>query len=213
MSQRAGKPNSVRLRSRPDGRGLRRDDHSSSPGITAGIERPTRKLGWTIRAACAARSPIWPCSVRGFACHLCCQRRGALLPHLFTIAAGSCLPGSCVFSVPLVRRVAPPGCYPAHCPGGVRTFLSRHRFPGPAMRFGAAGSRPVAGSGRLAHCDTPVYTLPGLAESPVGGDARRFASLVRSRESGVGSRRRADHTKFRCQANRASDSALPLRDC
>ena len=31
------------------------------------------------------RSPIWSCSVRGFACHLPYSRRGALLPHLFTL--------------------------------------------------------------------------------------------------------------------------------
>ena len=31
------------------------------------------------------RLPIWSCSVRGFACHLCYQKRGALLPHLFTL--------------------------------------------------------------------------------------------------------------------------------
>src|SRR5262249_32878968 len=37
---------------------------------------------------CAGRdSPIWPCSVRGFACRRCCHRRGALLPHLFTLTA------------------------------------------------------------------------------------------------------------------------------
>jgi hypothetical protein len=177
-SQWIGKPNSVRRRSRPHGRGLRRDDHSSSPGISAGIQRPTRKLGWTTRAACAARSPIWPCSVRGFACRLCCQRRGALLPHLFTIAAGSRPPVSCVFSVPLVRRVAPPGCYPAHCPDGVRTFLSRRRFPVPTTPCGTAGSRPHAGSGRLIHCDTPVYTLPDFAESRGRERARPLRCLA-----------------------------------
>ncbi len=31
------------------------------------------------------RLPIWSCSVRGFACHLPYSRRGALLPHLFTL--------------------------------------------------------------------------------------------------------------------------------
>src|SRR5687767_10697845 len=31
------------------------------------------------------RFPIWSCSVRGFACHLPYSRRGALLPHLFTL--------------------------------------------------------------------------------------------------------------------------------
>jgi hypothetical protein len=67
------------------------------------------------------RFPIWPCSVRGFACRACCHARGALLPHLFTIA---CLPRGqrphdarqlCVFCATFLR-VAPTGRYPAHCP-------------------------------------------------------------------------------------------------
>ena len=29
--------------------------------------------------------PIWSCSMRGLACHVCYQPRGALLPHLFTL--------------------------------------------------------------------------------------------------------------------------------
>ena len=142
---------------------LRRDDQSSSPDITGGIQRPTRRLGWTTRAAEAARLPIWSCSVRGFACHSCCQERGALLPHLFTLTRlrsrslrhlelrrgrlssttrsrrRACraearsvktprAKAGGMFSVPLVRRVAPPGSYPAHCPDGVRTFLSRPPF-------------------------------------------------------------------------------------
>ena len=66
------------------------------------------------------RVPIWSCSVRGFACHVRCRPRGALLPHLFTLTAslrpcGLSSAGG-IFSVPLVRRVAPPGNYPAHCP-------------------------------------------------------------------------------------------------
>jgi len=31
------------------------------------------------------RFPIWSCSVRGLACHLPYGKRGALLPHLFTL--------------------------------------------------------------------------------------------------------------------------------
>jgi hypothetical protein len=67
------------------------DNHSSRPGITGGLERPTRRLrtGRPLspahRSASARRLPIWPCSVRGFACHLSYDRRGALLPHLFTL--------------------------------------------------------------------------------------------------------------------------------
>jgi hypothetical protein len=64
------------------------------------------------------RLPIWSCSVRGFACHRLCSRRGALLPHLFTIACGA--PEDtprqlCIFCA-TVRQVTLPGRYPAHCP-------------------------------------------------------------------------------------------------
>ena len=68
------------------------------------------------------RHPIWSCSVRGFACHPCYHGRGALLPHLFTLtlrfapASRPVLPQGGIFSVPLVRQVALPGSYPAHCP-------------------------------------------------------------------------------------------------
>ncbi len=58
----------------------------------------------------------WPCSGWGLPCHDCCQPRGALLPHRFTLA---CAPGGshrrfafcCAF-----RRLATPGRYPAPCP-------------------------------------------------------------------------------------------------
>ena len=123
--QPACKPNSVRLRARPCGLALRRDDHSSSPGIADGVRQPTRRL-WVSPAggppvpAETGRLPIWSCSVWGFACHACCQTRGALLPHLFTLtlrlARLRALAQGGIFSVPLVRRVAPPGNYPAHCP-------------------------------------------------------------------------------------------------
>jgi len=71
---------------------------------------------------------IWSCSMRGFACHRRYRRRGALLPHLFTLtrlrppgfgAAGP-LPRAChagvrrtkaggMFSVPLSVRLPCPG--------------------------------------------------------------------------------------------------------
>jgi len=86
-----------------------------------------------------------------------------------------------IFSVPLVRRVAPPGCYPAHCPGGVRTFLSRRRSPAPKARCRTPRARPDAGSGRLVRCGTLSVTG---RESGVGSRE----SGVGSRESGVGSR-------------------------
>ena len=99
-----------------------------------------------------SRFPIWPCSVRGFACHLPYSKRGALLPHLFTLTFRLASPRLAqgrprrlwlhrshglalreprrgeskggIFSVPLVLRVAPTGNYPAHCPAefGLSSF-------------------------------------------------------------------------------------------
>jgi len=111
------KPNPVRLGSLPCGDELRRDDHSSSPAITGGIKQPTRKfVERAVRFPAAlsrgaSDSPIWPCSVRGFACHRCCHRRGALLPHLFTLTRlrPFGLRRSGIFSVPLSFGLPRPG--------------------------------------------------------------------------------------------------------
>src|SRR5207247_5259501 len=46
------------------------------------------------------RPPIWPCSVWGLPCPSCHHARGALLPHLFTLATPSRWFGG-VFSVAL----------------------------------------------------------------------------------------------------------------
>ena len=44
------------------------------------LKRPTRKQ-------CGPHHsfPIWSCSEWGLPCHCCCQQRGALLPHHFTL--------------------------------------------------------------------------------------------------------------------------------
>ena len=80
-------------------------------GLERGGSRPiSRVLSWTViplgcpspdtssslpgntHGPCAAdqtnlstRFPIWPCSERGLPCRSCCQARGALLPHRFTL--------------------------------------------------------------------------------------------------------------------------------
>ena len=90
------------------------------------------------------RLPIWSCSVRGFACHLCCHGRGALLPHLFTLTlARPSAPGSrqALAGLPdepvarvgryifcaTVLQVTLTGRYPAHCPAefGLSSPLAR----------------------------------------------------------------------------------------
>src|SRR6188474_1727191 len=102
--QASRKPNSVPA--------FRRDNnHSSRPGIAGGFKQPTRRLRTgrplsPTHTMCAGvcRLPIWPCSVRGFACHLPYSRRGALLPHLFTLTPPSRLAPlerGGIFSVPL----------------------------------------------------------------------------------------------------------------
>ena len=163
------KPNSVRLRPC----GLRRDDHSSRPGIADGLKRPTRKLRTgrpLVRLRSLARAsarhslPIWSCSVRGFACHLPYSRRGALLPHLFTLTrlrpsgydAAGLLRGlprrsareraeaGGIFSVPLILQVALTGRYPAHCP-------AEFGLSSPPSRLAA-----VQRGDHLADCDSSI---------------------------------------------------------
>ena len=108
------------------------DDHSSSPALADGIQLPTRAS----RAEASLRrypvgpvpreAPIRHCSGRGLPCHSCCQDRGGLLPHRFTITltGSGAMPGSglsllcCAFP-----RVTPAGGYPAPLLHGVRTFL------------------------------------------------------------------------------------------
>src|SRR4029453_13434634 len=96
------------------------------------------------------RHPIWSCSVRGFACHRRYRRRGALLPHLFTLT--SACPAHLGWSGGAVRLErattpresaghaeavfflchCPSGCparaLPGALPFGVRTFLPPSPF-------------------------------------------------------------------------------------
>ena len=52
-------------------------------------------------------APIWSCSRWGLPCHLRCRRRGALLPHPFTLAAGRSPVGG-LLSVALSLGLPPP---------------------------------------------------------------------------------------------------------
>ena len=80
----------------------------------------------------ACRSPIWSCSGWGLPCHRCYHRRGALLPHLFTLTRARravCF----LWHFPWARA---PQALPGTLPCGARTFL-------PAARRGAAAARPT----------------------------------------------------------------------
>ena len=85
---------------------------SSLPGSTRGSRA----------AACAACFPIWPCSRRGLPCRRRCRRRGALLPHRFTLAVVLAHAWA-VCSLLHFPWAHAPQALPGALPFGARTFL------------------------------------------------------------------------------------------
>jgi hypothetical protein len=82
----------------------------------------------------APRFPIWPCTRRGFPCRVACASRGALLPHLFTLAVELALKGGLIFCGTVRRNVSQRSArvyllkfqkLRGVAPCGVRTFLPR----------------------------------------------------------------------------------------
>ena len=71
------------------------------------LKRPTRK-----RCGPHQCFPIWSCSEWGLPCHFCYQKRGALLPHPFTLTSRSWRSTLCCTG----RRLTPPRRYLAPCP-------------------------------------------------------------------------------------------------
>ena len=96
-------------------------DHSSGTHVTVSLERPTRKRGRIpLETPACAGSPT---SLFGLApggvyrAAECYHRRGALLPHPFTLTGPTCVglrrfAFCCTF-----RGLTPPRCYLAPCPG------------------------------------------------------------------------------------------------
>jgi len=77
------------------GPSLMRDGHSSGTPVARRFEQPTRTAGFGHPSWSAARlresslhaAPIRFCSRWGLPCRLRCRKRGALLPHRFTLTA------------------------------------------------------------------------------------------------------------------------------
>ena len=96
------------------------------PLPSASSNQPERQ-GLRIRPRGRSRAiaPIRSCSRRGLPCHRRCRRRGALLPHPFTLTlerTSSARIGRFAFCGAF-PGVAPAGRYPAPHPYGARTFL------------------------------------------------------------------------------------------
>src|ERR1700693_4830398 len=94
---------------------------------SGGAEGPP---GSTATAAPPA-APTWSCSRWGLPCRRRCRRRGALLPHHFTLAAQDPRKGRMGLALCFCGTfpgVAPAGGYPAPCFRGARTFLPPPRI-------------------------------------------------------------------------------------
>ena len=100
---------------------------SSQPG------RLDRRPAWN----CFRVVPIRLCSRWGLPCRFRRRKRGALLPHLFTLTpmqdrGGTFSVALSLRSLPACAGTGPAGRYPAPCLRGARTFLCAHaqRPPG-----------------------------------------------------------------------------------
>ena len=119
------------------------DSHSSGPCVTAGLKRPTRE-------PCGPhdRSPIWSCSGWGLPCHACCQARGALLPHHFTLTRALPKQLRAVYFLWHFPWTCALQELPGTLPCGARTFLpaTAERLPGrlPAASISNPRSAPSA---------------------------------------------------------------------
>ena len=107
-----------------------RDGHSSWTPVARRLQQPTRTAGSGHRSRSLLRLrakpravPIRSCSRWGLPCRRRCRRRGALLPHRFTLAAVLRNAPRRFVLCGTFPRLAPAGRYPAPLVHGARTFL------------------------------------------------------------------------------------------
>jgi len=133
-----------------------RDGHSSGTPVTWRLQQPTRTAGSGHRPQSCPRFrhgrlcavPMRSCSRWGLPCRRRCRRRGALLPHHFTLTARiysrqrrDQVERRFVFCG-TVPGLAPAGCYPAPLVHGARTFLPGNSSPNPPHLRGTKGWKP-----------------------------------------------------------------------
>ena len=139
---------------------------SSLPEDGAGRSSPTNRR-------CP---PIWPCSGWGLPNAPITEGAGALLPHHFTLTAGrpdeSRRPSAVCFCG-TIRRVAPPGCYPAPCPAElgrsspIVTIAAATRPPGSTSSLAGRIERRQSG-GQLRGQPLRRLAVERLVSEPVG---------------------------------------------
>jgi len=114
--------------------------------------------------------PIRSCSRWGLPCRSCCQSRGALLPHPFTVAGPKPSPSALCGTFP---GVAPAGRYPAPSFRGARTFLGA--FPCDAA------ARPSGGISvaRVSRARKRYRPRPSNHSSPCGFGKSRASRIDR----------------------------------
>src|SRR5690348_7260136 len=105
---------------------LRRDSHSSRPGVTAWLKQPTRE-----RRGPRHRSPIWSCSGWGLPCRSVARLAVGSYPTVSPLPAFRLRRSAlcCTF-----RRLAPPRRYLAPCPTepGLSSAFANERRDCPA---------------------------------------------------------------------------------
>src|SRR3989440_2680869 len=95
---------------------VRADGHLSGIAVASHLVRPTRSSDDPGRVSLL----IWPCSDRGLPCRACCQTRGGLLPHRFTLTLW--IQGRSVLCGPVPSPLGAQAL-PGGLPCGARTFL------------------------------------------------------------------------------------------
>src|SRR5437773_12323275 len=134
--------------------------------VASHLTRPTRSSGDPGRVSLLT----WPCSDWGLPCHACCQARGGLLPHRFTLTLGLKRAVCSLWPFPSPRGAQE---LPGSLPCGARTFLGtplqptcrdHHALPPPDTK--------ATGSGRVGARLAPFRHLV-LPRSRRGGGIRR----------------------------------------
>jgi len=125
-----------------------KDSHSSGAYVAMRLKQPTREPCGS-HVGTSPCPPIWSCSEWGFPCRFRCRKRGALLPHHFTLTFRPRRLQGGIFSVALSVGSRLPGVT-------WHSTLRSPDFPPPAI----AGSDCL---GRLRYQSNPIR-LPALPE-------------------------------------------------